>query len=213
MKLIQSHCSFSDLKDIQAVVIAGGQARRMGGLFKGSVLFQNKPLLQWVVERLSAQGVDIAINLHPRFQDYDFGDLPFFLDKSPFIGEGPLAGVRSALLEFPDQWLLTVPCDVPLLPMDYVDRMMQAVTKTDSRVVYVHDGKRSHPLFSLISPRVLSEMTDFLTAGNRKMLDWLNHIKASPVDFSDCAQNFINCNTYEQLRLLENQLTKVGCYD
>lgn len=50
------------------VILAGGQARRMGGKDKGLIALDNKPLIQHVYERLSAQVSDIMINAN-RNQD------------------------------------------------------------------------------------------------------------------------------------------------
>lgn len=50
MKSISKH-------DVSAVILAGGQASRMGGKDKGLILFNQKPLIQYAVNVVS-QSVD-----------------------------------------------------------------------------------------------------------------------------------------------------------
>ena len=52
-----------DREDITAVILAGGQGRRMGGQDKGLIEFDGKPLVAILVERLSQQGCQ---NRHQR---------------------------------------------------------------------------------------------------------------------------------------------------
>ena len=55
------------------VILAGGQATRMGGGDKGLLSLGGKPLLQHVVDRLAPQVSEIALNANgdgARFADY-----------------------------------------------------------------------------------------------------------------------------------------------
>jgi len=47
---------------ISAVILAGGQAKRMGGADKGLQLLHGKPLFQHIYERLRTQVEQISIN-------------------------------------------------------------------------------------------------------------------------------------------------------
>ena len=47
---------------ITGVVLAGGQGRRMGGVDKGLVELDGRPLVAWVLERLAPQVGSVLIN-------------------------------------------------------------------------------------------------------------------------------------------------------
>lgn len=192
---------------LQAVVIAGGESRRMQGQFKGDIILGHQSLLDWTLARLKPQVQELAINTNFRADQIQQNNFHVFSDKSPFIGEGPLAGVYSALIEYPNHWIITVSCDTPFLPKDLVKRMLHQAQITPAMAYFAHDGEREHPLFLLLAPQALGLVTDFLSTGQRKMRDWLKFSQAQAVDFSDQPSSFSNCNTPCQLSKLEHQLT------
>jgi len=59
-----------DREDITAVILAGGQGRRMGGQDKGLIEFDGKPLAALLVDNLRQQAVDIVINANRNHAQY-----------------------------------------------------------------------------------------------------------------------------------------------
>lgn len=58
------------------VILAGGQASRMGGKDKGLIELNDKPLVQHVIERLSSQTPHILINANRNQETYaQFGEV------------------------------------------------------------------------------------------------------------------------------------------
>ena len=112
-----------DREDITAVILAGGQGRRMGGQDKGLIEFDGKPLVAILVEQLSQQTVKIVINAnrnHERYQQFGYPVITDALEDY----QGPLAGFASAMAAVDSQFILTLPCDGPLLSDDYVARFI-----------------------------------------------------------------------------------------
>ncbi len=85
-----------DRDDITAVILAGGQGRRMGGQDKGLIEFDGKPLVAILVERLSQQGVKIVINANRNHDRYRQFGHPVITDALEDY-QGPLAGFASAM--------------------------------------------------------------------------------------------------------------------
>ena len=76
---------------IAGLILAGGQARRMGGRDKALLDLAGRPLLAHVAERLAGQVGPIAIGANgdpARFAPFGFPVLPDQFDQA-----GPLAGV------------------------------------------------------------------------------------------------------------------------
>ena len=74
------------------VILAGGQARRMGGGDKGLLMLDGQSLLSRVSARLSPQVSGLALNANgdpARFSDYNLPVLADSIADYP----GPLAGV------------------------------------------------------------------------------------------------------------------------
>lgn len=79
---------------ISCIILSGGRATRMGGVDKGLVSLQQKPLIQHVIERLTPQVDEILINANREFEQYQTFGLPVLQDShEKFIG--PLAGFRN----------------------------------------------------------------------------------------------------------------------
>ena len=51
------------IPSLSAIILAGGEGRRMGGLDKGLVYYQNKPLVQWVKEALPSHVGRVGVPL------------------------------------------------------------------------------------------------------------------------------------------------------
>jgi molybdenum cofactor guanylyltransferase len=183
-----------DHKDITAVILAGGQGRRMGGQDKGLIEFDGKPLAAILVEKLGQQGVDIIINANRNHDQYQKLGFPVISDKLEDY-QGPLAGFASAMTAVNSKFILTLPCDGPLLSDDYVARFIASYTRTAAPVHVAFDGDRLQPVHALIKVDLLTSLNQFLEGGDRKIDRWYAQHDYERVDFSDCASMFRNINT------------------
>ena len=52
----------SGAKTISAVILAGGQSRRMGGIDKGLIDLNGKPLVQHLIDRIAPQVDEVLIS-------------------------------------------------------------------------------------------------------------------------------------------------------
>jgi len=66
---------------ISAIILAGGQANRMGGAGKGLVPLANKPLVQHVIERLAPQVDEVLINANREIERYEVFQRPILKDE------------------------------------------------------------------------------------------------------------------------------------
>ncbi len=190
---------------ISAIILAGGRATRMNGADKGLVLLRNKPLIHHVIERLKPQADEIFINANREITQYRKFNYPVLQDENDeFIG--PLAGFSLGLKHAKHEYMLTVPCDSPLLPLDLAQRLMAALTEHLADIAVASSDGSAPPVFCLCKKSVLPSLTTFLEAGNRKVNTWQKSQKYIEVDFSDCTDAFVNLNTFEDLTALELKL-------
>lgn len=184
-------------EDVTGLILAGGRARRMGGVDKGLVELGGKPMIAHVVERLKPQVKRIVINANRNLPEYEKWADTVVKDS---IGEydGPLAGMASGLEVADTDYVLTTPCDSPLLASDLADRMYGESISAQAEVAVASDGKRLQPVFMLIHRRLLSSIVAFLQAGERKIDKWFDQHAFTVVDFSDKPETFLNVNTVEE---------------
>ena len=179
----------------------------MNSIDKGLVLLQNKPLIQHVIARLKPQVDEIFINANRKIKQYEAFGLPVLQDENvEFIG--PLAGFKLGLQHAKHDYVLTVPCDSPLLPVDLAHRLLNSLVLTKSEVAVASSDGNTHPVFCLIKKSVLPSLTEYLASGERKVSTWQKSQQCVEVDFSDCADAFTNLNTFEDLKALELSLNK-----
>ena len=183
-------------ESVTGVVLAGGQGRRMGGVDKGLVELDGRPLVAWVLERLAPQVGALLINANQNAERYAaFGH--------PVIGDavggfaGPLAGLHAALAAARTEWVVTVPCDSPFLPEDLVSRLSKNLRENDLAVAKT--GAQPHPVFSLMKKDLLQNLEAFLNGGGRKIDAWYGALRFVEVPFDDEADAFRNINTREEL--------------
>ncbi|WP_063650927.1 molybdenum cofactor guanylyltransferase MobA [Aliivibrio fischeri] len=183
-------------KQTSWVILAGGQARRMGGKDKGFVLFQDKPLIEHALDTLTSQTDQIAINANRSIEEYSRYTVTFPDQFSEY--PGPLAGMHSGLVNMNSDWVGFIPCDSPNLPNNLVSLLCNAV-KEDTDIVVAHDGEYMQPVVTLMHKRIIPKIDAFLTRGDRKIILLYKECNTVFADFSDYPNAFINLNSPQEL--------------
>ena len=182
--------------DITALILAGGKGRRLGGKDKGLVEYQGKILIQHVLDKITPQVDSVLINANRNQNEYkNLGYDVISDDLSDF--QGPLAGFAIAMKSSNTDYIITMPCDGPHLPDDYVSRLVESNKDKDS-IVVAYDGERLQPVHALIPISLLDSLIEFLESGDRKIDRWYTKHNMIKADFSDKPEVFFNVNTEEQ---------------
>lgn len=193
------------ISGVSGLLLAGGQARRMGGADKGLLTLGGRPLVAWGLECLAGQVSEVIISANRNQVDYRQLGVPVISDSVSGYA-GPLAGVVSGLGQVSHDWMLSAPCDSPLLADDYAARMWAAAAPGGLDAVVAHDGERLQPVFMMLSRQSQPGLEDFLAGGGRKIDLWLEQIPYARVDFSDRQEMFLNVNTPEDLEDMESRI-------
>jgi molybdopterin-guanine dinucleotide biosynthesis protein A len=189
--------------NITGLILAGGKARRMGGADKGLMLFKGEPMISHVMKRLSPQVTKILINANREIDTYKTFGLDVVSDEiSDFAG--PLAGIHAGMNAARTEFLLSVPCDSPLLLANLAERLMLALAEQKADIAVAKIGTQQHPVFCLCKTSLSSDLESYLIAGGRKVDEWQKKHAYVEVSFNDEAPAFANINTPEELSYLEN---------
>ena len=179
---------------IIGAILAGGQARRLGGIDKGLVEMGGRPLVAWILDALGPQVDGLVINTNRNLDIYGRYGVPVVPDRLP-DHQGPLAGIAAVLAQVPpDGAVLTVPCDSPTPPADLAARLSAALEAGEGDLAVAHDGERLQPLHALVPATLLPGLEAFLVNGGRKVELWLAEQRAAVVDFADRSGCFLNLN-------------------
>ena len=177
-----------------AVVLAGGESRRMRGQHKATLDANGVPLAQYVATRLSRACDHVAISYNGSADAILNGPFSCFADM--LSGSlGPLAGIHAAMT-FAQQRgadrVITVAVDTPFFPDDFVSRMTQVAAP----IAVAQSGGRVHPACGIWSVSLISDLETYLMSGERRLWGWAMSHGAVPVDWpAQPWDPFFNINT------------------
>jgi molybdopterin-guanine dinucleotide biosynthesis protein A len=185
------------------MILAGGQATRMGGGDKGLRPFRGGTLLSAVIARVSPQVADLALNAGGDPARFAGCGLPVVPDSIP-DQPGPLAGVLAAMdwaaVQGADA-VVTVPCDTPFLPGDLVPRLLLA---GNGGLAIAASGDRIHPTVALWPVALRGDLRATLARGERKLRSFTARHGAAVAHFPlTSPDSFANANTAADLAALE----------
>lgn len=201
-------------REITGLILAGGRGTRMGGVDKGLQKFNGTPLALQALMRLQIQQGELIgelmLNANRNLGAYEAFGVPVWPDGLSDYA-GPLAGFLTGLERAETPYLLTVPCDTPLFPLDLAERLAAAFNDPATEIAVAsapEDGSepRAQPVFSLMRVTLLESLVAFTQAGGRKIDRWTEQHRTVLVPFDrpgDDARAFANTNTLAELHALE----------
>jgi len=207
-----------NIDNVTGVILSGGRATRMNiasnitgsmagkdNLDKGLISLNSKLLINYVIESLAPQVSDIIINANRNIEQYKQFNYRIVPDQNADY-MGPLSGILAVLKACRTDYIVTAPCDSPLLSRTLVNRMLDNMTENTLIPCVAHDGNRLQPLFTLLHKELVNNLEHFLTQGERKAEIWYKNLNPIIVDFSDQVNSFTNINTPEDIVRVEQSL-------
>jgi len=177
---------------ITGLMLAGGEGRRAGYRDKGMIEWQGQALAAHVYQRLAPQVDDLIISCNRNLGFYArFGTTISDL-RAGF--QGPLAGLEAARGKIQSQFILLVPCDTPLLPLDLAARLMAGLERDSSAgISYARSGEEHHYLCALLRQHCLDGITAYLDGGGRTVRHWYEQCGCISEEFA-APGAFLNIN-------------------
>lgn len=151
---------------IAGVILAGGGARRMGGIDKPLEPLGGRAVLAHVVERLAPQVETLALNANgdpERFAGIGLDVVPDTVADRP----GPLAGVLAGMVwaarrPVAFSHIVTVAGDTPFFPTDLVAGLEAMAGLTGRRICIARSMGRNHPVFGYWPVDLAGDLAEFL---------------------------------------------------
>jgi molybdopterin-guanine dinucleotide biosynthesis protein A len=194
---------------ILALLLAGGQARRMGGGDKSLRPLAGRPILDHILERIRPQAGSVLLNANgdpARFATYG---LPVAEDVVEGFA-GPLAGILTGLewaaVNAPDcTHVVSLPTDAPFAPADLVARLVDAVEREGADIGCARSGGRTHPVVGLWPVALASALREALVDRDIRKIDrWTAEYRVAYADWpTEPVDPFFNVNRPDDLAAAE----------
>ena len=101
---------------------------------------------------------------------------------------------QAAATRIDTDYVLIVPCDTPLLPLDLVQGLTAELLAHGGVGCYARSGDRSHYLCALLRRSCLDTAGDYLDGGGRAVRHWFAGQGISAVAFNGDTDAFRNIN-------------------
>jgi molybdopterin-guanine dinucleotide biosynthesis protein A len=199
------------VRDISAIVLAGGESQRLG-MDKALLELDGQTLLARTVDKVATLSDDVIVvtNNPERYRHLGL-EVEFVRDEQP--GEGALMGLYSGLRSARHDAALAVACDMPFLNVLLLRHMLAKSTGYDV-VVPRLENDLLEPLHAIYSKRCLPFMAKLLAQGRRRIFAFFADVRVRYVEESTIARfdplhlSFVNINTPADWQLAQELISR-----
>jgi molybdopterin-guanine dinucleotide biosynthesis protein A len=181
-----------------ATLLAGGQARRMGGGDKNLMMLAGKPVLRHVLDRVDFADRPLMINANGDPARYAAFGLPVCADVIDGYA-GPLAGILTGL-----EWvaanhsdcshMVSLATDAPFLPVNLI-AVLESAIGDGAEIAQAMSLHRRHPVFAIWPVAIAGALRDaVIDEGVRKIDDFTACYHCVTVEFAGTPDPFMNLN-------------------
>lgn len=191
------------MEPITAIILAGGQSRRMGR-DKALIDFNGQPIIAHVIETLRALADDVIVVSNRADEYVRFGAriVPDFDPPS-----GPLGGIAAGLSAAKNSLALVVACDMPFLNKSLLSYLIDRADNVDAVVLQFEN--EYEPLHAVYRRTCLPFIQEHLAKGDRRVISFFDDIKLLTIPQADwlpldpTARSISNLNTPEDLQRVQ----------
>lgn len=184
-------------------ILAGGKSSRMNYNNKAFLSFKEKTFIEHIINSgKSFKEIIIVANDKEVYERFNLRVV-----EDIYKGNGPLAGIHSALKSSNTDYVLCVACDMPLVSSELLDFLGNY--NEDYEILVPKYKERLQPLCSIYSKNIIGKIEEslirnenklqrFIMSSNYKVIEELDNRKFEEEDF-------LNVNTPIEFNELEER--------
>lgn len=192
-------------RNVSMVVLAGGASSRMGR-DKSDLLIRGKTFLEAQVEKGRSLGIEDLLVSGYRGQNCS---VRVVKDRIP--GKGPLGGLEACFREAKNGRCLVLGVDVPMVPIDELERLVQKAVSSSAPAVILRHGEKEEPLIGVYRTDLADAMEEEITERKGSVFAFLRRIGYETYSSKMPDAYFSNVNdpaAYEELSRLSARIGK-----
>jgi molybdopterin-guanine dinucleotide biosynthesis protein A len=191
---------------VSGVILAGGKSKRFGGkVNKAFLLLENKPIIQWIIEKISPLLDEIIVVTN---KEKEFKELPVKLVKDIYPGYGSLSGLHSGLFHAQNFYSFICACDSPFIRPGLVNYLIKKKKKYDVVIPWLKSGQQ--PFCALYSKNCLQPIVEVMgEKTNPKIIDFFAQVNVCKINETEIKKvdpqliSFFNINTWSDFKQAE----------
>jgi molybdopterin-guanine dinucleotide biosynthesis protein A len=161
---------------LSAAILAGGRARRLGGLDKSALMIDGRSILERELAAVRALTTDICIVAN---DPSPYAQIGVTIRPDLVPGAGTLGGLYTAVASASTPLVLVLACDMPFLTPAFLVHLVSVTGEAD--VVIPHDRAGRHVLCGVFAARVASSLRAAVDAGRLRVADALAGLRVRVV--------------------------------
>lgn len=181
-------------RNILGVVLAGGESKRFGSP-KAFATKDQIPFYQYSLKAIEPFVTSTVIITNPKLQSLFAREdisLKILNDHEQYQGQGPLAGIYTAMDFITADWYMVIPIDVPFIQQWVFELLTKHIDEDIDAIVPVVN-KRIQPLLSMFNHTMKKKMKEQLDMDERSMHQLLKDKKVIYVPIEE-EKPFTNIN-------------------
>jgi molybdopterin-guanine dinucleotide biosynthesis protein A len=156
------------IEDCTALILAGGDSRRMGQ-DKAALVLEGKTLLAHVTDTMRQVFPKVIVSVRQLRTNVDVPQVRDEVEAS-----GPLAGLIAGLAQTDTPWVFAVACDMPFVTARVVEKLAE-LRSGHQAVVPIVDG-HPQPLAAFYASSALDVMRESLASGDKSLRGMLKKL-------------------------------------
>lgn len=195
---------------ISAAILAGGEAKRLGGVTKSRMMVQGEYIISRMIRVLEDifEEIIIITNSAEEFREFKncrtAGDI--------FLKRGPLGGIHAALHNSIKNDVFVFAGDMPFLSRRIIGDQIEQYFESRSEALVPVIGNNIEPLHALYNITMLGTLTSYLRdATDYSVRDFLEKLNVNYMQIKDDEESrlaFTNINTPGDLSSVQGKMQK-----
>lgn len=181
-----------DAESPAAIILAGGRGRRMRRE-KSLLPVNGRPLIETIISQIRPCFRTILISAGSG-EKFAFLGLPVIEDEAP--GQGPLLAILSALRASACRVNFIMACDIPVIRVPFIERILALAPGCEIVVPRYRDGK-FEPLFAAYARSVIPAIERQVAGGDLRISSLFRACRSEFIPM-DGEKWFRNLNTIEE---------------
>lgn len=181
------------------IVLAGGLSRRFGSP-KAFAELAGQYFYEYAVNALKPSCDEIIIVTRPELVSRFPAECQVIVDEPAYAGNGPLAGIYSAMKASMAPRYVVLPCDMPYINEKFIRILLN---EEEKEITAVRTADHHHPLVSSWRRTVFNQLEQALDEKQLRVVPFLNTVRTHWVNAelltSDFSKVLKNINHQEDL--------------